>query len=360
MSVRFGDQWYSYSRIEPFATTVGLTVDWLNALRSGDPEKTVKLPFNSLVGQARDKTFLSGVGDIIEALELDDPVNSLSKWASNFATSWVPNLVRSGVREADAEVKQTRVWGDGTDLYRMIGERTAQKAGIPLVETYPIYDVWGRPAKRSDIPGPAATDWLYRMTVPIRVQADQTFVADRVILNYNAQNQDDAVFPRAPAPTYSVGGETRYMTDAQYADFTRLAGEASRFALERFGLDPDAPTTAMVDTIASVTEKARTETKRQLVERWSGKPVEVNSRQIASDIADRIFSEAKDTVAGVGAPDESRAAKTPYRQRVEAFKVRQDRAVEILREAGQPVPARSAGGRAQFGTRRKGLTFTFP
>jgi hypothetical protein len=67
----------------------------------------------------------------------------------------------------------------------------------------------------------------------------------------------------------------------------------------------------------------------------------------------------QDLVRGKGAPDEQREAKTPYGERLEAFKTRQDRAVEILREAGQHVPVRNSKTRAQFGGRRKGLTFSF-
>lgn len=67
----------------------------------------------------------------------------------------------------------------------------------------------------------------------------------------------------------------------------------------------------------------------------------------------------QDLVRGKGAPDEQREAKTPYGERLEAFKTRQDRAVEILRESGQHVPVRNSKTRAQFGGRRKGLTFSF-
>lgn len=332
MSFRVGDSWYSYSRIEPFATTIGLTVDWLTALRSGDAEKTVKLPFNSLVGQIRDKTFLSGVGDIVEAIELDDPLNSIVKWGSNFTTSWMPNIVRSGLRETDQNVKQTRVWGKGSDLYQMIGRRTGQKAGFAFDETYPIYDVWGRPAERSDIPGPVATDWLYRITVPVRIQKDEMFVADRLIVNWNNQNPEQAQFPRSPMPRYTVDGKTRYMTDAQYADFTRLAGETARIALERFKLDPDKPTASMIKLIDDVTDNSREKVKDILVERWSGKDTPIKPSEVAQKVGNAILKSARELVAGKGAPDRDRPAATPYADRLKTFQKRKLEATELLRD----------------------------
>ena len=338
MSFRVGDSWYSYSRIEPFATALGLTVDWLTALRSGDAEKTIKVPFNSMIGQIRDKTFLSGVGDIIEAIELDDPINSLAKWGSNFTTSWVPNLVRTGIRESDSDVQQTRVWGKGTDLYGMIGKRTGQKAGLPLGPTYPIYDVWGRSAKRSDVPGPVATDWLYRTTVPIRVQKDETFVADRLLINWNNQNSEDVSLPRSPMPRYTVDGQTKYMTDAQYADFTRLAGETSRFALEQFKLNAEKPTAGQVELIGDVVEKARETVKELLVKQWGdkdGKDLKLDAKALGVKIHDETVKALRDLRRGEGRPDRKAAAKTPYKDRLAAWQAEKAAAVDTLKSLGK-------------------------
>src|SRR5690606_3929653 len=94
-SIRIGNTWYSYARVEPFATGLSMAVDLSNALRSGSPTKAIRGMFDSVVGQMKSKTFLSGVGDLLTALESEDSADKIARWSASFAVSWVPNLVRS-------------------------------------------------------------------------------------------------------------------------------------------------------------------------------------------------------------------------------------------------------------------------
>jgi hypothetical protein len=117
--------------------------------------------------------------------------------------------------------------------------------------------------------------------VPIKVQKEQTFVADRLILNWNNQHPDEeAVFPRAPEPRYTVKGKTMYMTDAQYAEFCKLAGEKTVQVLSQRGLykfDPDKPTKRQVEFIGKMIEKSRAYVKRQLILKWRKEAAQVNA-----------------------------------------------------------------------------------
>lgn len=354
-SIKLGGEWFSYSRLEPFATAIGLVVDWTNAIKSGDAERIAKVPLESLAGQANDKTFLSGVGDLLEATRGEGVAEKVAKYASNFASSWVPNAVRVGGRESDALIENRRVWGSGQEWFERLGKRTLQGTEVLPIEGYPIYDVWGRPAERTDIPGPWATDWLYRITVPVRIKPDETFVADRLLMNWNLQNDDKARFPMVPSPRYTFKGESRYMSDGQYADFQRLAGEAARQTIEQFRLDPDNPTQAVVDLIGDVVTESRAAVKGLLIQEWEsggGGGTGIDTRDLASKIARQVTQRAQDTVRGVGAPSPGREAKTPYSERLRDFELRQDRAIEILQETGQYVPARKPTSPASFGSTR--------
>ncbi len=289
MSVKIDGTWRSYSRIEPFATVLGLTVDAINAMRSGNAERIVKVPFASMVGQLTNKTFLSGLGDFYEALTSGDTApDKLAKWGSNFTSSWVPNIIRSPSRESGEAYPQRKVWGRGADRWARLGRRTLQKTEFPVSPItgpeYPIYDVWGKPAVRSE--SPTMTDWMWRILVPIKEQKAEMFVADRLIVNYNNQNPDEAVFPHAPEPTYTINGKTRYMTDAQYAEFCKRAGEAAVRAIEKRvngrTLDPDHPTKQMVDWINKVTTDTRHDVMELLKRRWaveSGEPLRRRRRR---------------------------------------------------------------------------------
>lgn len=283
MSVKIGDTWHSYSRVEPFATSIGLTVDFVNALRSGDAKRMIETPLTTLRGQIGGKTFLSGIGDILDAVQEEEISKGIAQWFSNFATSWVPNLVRGAGREASDYYENRRVWGTRGEWFERLGKRTLQKTELPLFQEYPIYDVWGRPATRSETGLGAATDWLYRITVPSRIQKDETFVADRLILNYNNQNPEDERFPLAPRPYYRSGDETIYMSDGQYAELAKLSGEAARASLDGVPLNVDRPTVAAVDLINDAVSNSRSAVRDELEKRWAGEDVSIDPEAIGKE-----------------------------------------------------------------------------
>lgn len=282
-SVKIGDQWYSYSRLEPFATVLGMTIDWINGFRKGDDIPNTAI--ESLVGQAKNKTFLNGVADVLKALEADKPADQAAQWVSNFATSWVPNAARSAAREADDTYMNRRVWGKEQDRRAMMLKRMAQKTEISGIQDYPIYDVWGRPANRSE--SPVGADWLYRVMVPVKTQEADMFVADRLILNYNNQNPDDARFPLTPAPYYRDDNKTVYMSDGQYADFVKLAGESAVAGLTQgpVTLDPENPTSAAVGWINDISTETRSLVRDLLARKWKGEDVEVDPEAVGKQAA---------------------------------------------------------------------------
>ena len=268
-SVLLFGKWRSYQRIEPFATSVGLAVDWVNSIRSGDPERIAKVPLTSLSSQLRDKTMLSGVSDVLRAVDSEDPAQGVARWSSNFATSWVPNLFRSAGRASDDEVMNRRVWGKGSEWWYRLGKRIGQKSELPgmdyLLPDYPIYDAWGRPAKQSEAWG---SDWIYRMVVPIRTKDKEVFVADRLLINMSNRSDEEITFPMSPLPKYTYKGKEAYMTDGQFADFSRLAGEAARKGLEVVPLDADNPTFGDVEWIGDVMSESRKRIRETMVKRW--------------------------------------------------------------------------------------------
>lgn len=284
-SVKIGGKWVSYSRIEPFATAISSIVDWVDAAKSGEAGRMAMTPFNSLTSQFKDKTFMEGLGDLFEVVNSEDPAQSSAKWASGFTASWVPNIVRSLSRETSTTYNNRRVWGNGQDWWAHAGKRALQQTELSAFEAQPNYDVWGRPAKRSFAGESLGADWLYRIMVPAKVQSDDVFVADRLLMNYNNQNPDDEALPRLPQPVYTVKGEKQFMTEAQYSDFLKLSGETARKALERVPLDADHPTREDVDWIGDVLERSREVVKKSLIKQWSGdKSVGNLDSQVYADV----------------------------------------------------------------------------
>lgn len=257
-SIKIGGTWYSYTRIEPFATILASMVDATNSLKSGEAGRMLATPLKSLVGQVTDKTFLSGLSDIYEATHADNVTEGVGRWASNFAVSWVPNIARSAGRSIDDSYQQRGVWGNGSDWWAMLMHRTLQKAEAP-VGSEPIHDLWGReiPARQSFIP---RTDWLYRMTIPVDNRTEDIFVGDKMILKWNMENPGDEKYPTAPQRFFRRAGKTTYFTDEQYADFTKLSGTIARQRVESVKW-PETPTERDMTRLGKIIEDSRAQAR---------------------------------------------------------------------------------------------------
>lgn len=341
MSVKFNGQWYSYSRLDPFAIGIATAVDFRNAamksLRDGNPVHMPIDAFRSVYSQSKEKTFLTGVADMMIAVEgvfEDDPLQGFGRWGSNFVSSWVPNIVRSPAREADEYYMNRRVWGaTGEDWWKMLGQRTLQKAEIPIgVDDFPSYDVWGRPGKRSDWP---MSDWIGRIIMPVRVQEDQTFVADRVLMNWNLQNPTDQQrYPIVPPTSYTDRGEKITLSEGQYADFTRLAGEAARLSLENMPLDPENPTIEQINLIRDFVSDTRGETLDQLKLTWGeGAPLPDPSA-IAKKVRDQFVARRLFDITSTKPGRTPRDSDNSYMEKVLDWKEAKESSESVIKEMG--------------------------
>jgi len=99
-SLKIGDQWYSYKRLEPFSTILGLTADMVRmSSKASDREldEMANQVIKSFAQNLTDKTFFSGVADIVEALS--DPDRFLESFAANKASSFIPNILKQSSSE---------------------------------------------------------------------------------------------------------------------------------------------------------------------------------------------------------------------------------------------------------------------
>ncbi len=256
-SIRIGDKWVSYSRLEPLSTGLTVMVDAAEGVRdakNGKDMSRVLVDSNkTLVALVRDKTFMQGIGDIIRAMESPDKA---SQWLSNFSASFVPNLARSAMRSSDPMVRDYAVPGRGVEWAGNLAKRTGQKM-FPLaaIAPPPKVDLWGREVEKVDAPG---SDFLYRLTVPIAIQKADGNIPDRFIMNWNNQNPNDGFYPSPPPRSFKAKlGKTVDMTDEQYNAFAKQSGKMAFEAVSQMGLDPNHPSLAMVEKMQAVISKMR-------------------------------------------------------------------------------------------------------
>jgi hypothetical protein len=145
-SVKIGDQYYSYKRLDPFALTIGAAAD-LATLSEGMTEKQLDNQASTLVaaivGNLSDKTWLSGLSSMFAAL--DDPDREAGNFLKRLAGSvTVPTGVAQVARTYDPTARETPTIS------------TAIQARVPGLSTdlLPKRDVWGAPMVNEGGVGP--------------------------------------------------------------------------------------------------------------------------------------------------------------------------------------------------------------
>ena len=228
-SIRLGGRWWSYARLEPFATAMTPIIDTLEAVRnkSGQNEEARwSTLWRSLLGQVRDKTWLQGLGDIIRAVEDDRQSMAV---VENFGASWIPNIVRSSLRARDPYQRDYKVLPEEGRTYLAGSVKAAAQKALPAESLAPRakMDWLGRPVEKSEGFGPAS-DVVWRLVSPVRVQTVKSLDNfDRMIFNWNRKADARGFkvwWPTLPSNRYSIPGRPwedrgKTMTEGEYAAF---------------------------------------------------------------------------------------------------------------------------------------------
>ncbi len=274
--IKIGDTWYSYARVEPMATWLSLAVDVAESLRSDAPLEAIVKPFDNLAGQIRSKTFMQSMGDILEATQRGVDLDALGRWASSFAVSWIPNLVRRIGNERYEFVPERGVWGESPDKIHRWVKRVVQKTGLAgdFVPDEPKIDLWGRPARKGLERRPQ-TDFLWRVLAPIRRHTEDVAMGDRILINWNSQHPDDERNPVQPRPYFTIGGEKQWQTDSGRRQFLELSGRLADMHVQRLAksFNIEQPTEADIKRLEKIIEVRRKQAKAMLIGAWNSNPM---------------------------------------------------------------------------------------
>lgn len=302
-SIRIGNAWYSYARVEPMATAMTLMVDAARNIRNSQGavlERRAADMMNSLKSLVRDKTWLQTVGDVIRAVENSDSViGNIGDFAQNFAASWMPNIIRSTARASDPYVRDYRTLkqDDQTMLDETItfGKRAGQKA-IPISAIAPPAkrDWDGRPtAKRTTDIG-WKTDFILRTVSPIQARQFSMDNLNRMIYNFNRRAEArgwEQWWPGVPDNTMTEPGQVgadreKRMTPKEYERFQVLRGKLFALAARERKWNFDSPQLAEIrgaKGLEGVLSRATAAARFKILqERTMGQPMrEANDRNLA-------------------------------------------------------------------------------
>lgn len=251
-TIRVGNVSIPYGRIEPAATIIGTTVDFIAARKRAKRDAATLDVLGTIlrnVGQQTEhKTFLRGIADLMEVMkgERDDIV---ANYTANFLASWIPNLLRQPLRELDP-VYRDRRGGFAERLASNIIPQTAE----------PKIDVYGEPSMR---PGLAA----WRTLIPINVrQAPEVARVDRLLTNWNQAHPDEDYAPIPLNRTLRLAGqkEARQLTGPELRDYSIRSGKLAAQILRPMALNIEKPTEEDLKRVKAAFSTARQITRRQM------------------------------------------------------------------------------------------------
>lgn len=113
-SFKVGDKYYSYSRLDPFSTTIGVAADMAtkyDGLSESQKDDAAVMVVTSIMANLSNKTWLSGVSDMMEAI--NDPQRYAAGFGKRMAGSLVvPTGVNQVTRSVDPVARQRDDYGD--------------------------------------------------------------------------------------------------------------------------------------------------------------------------------------------------------------------------------------------------------
>lgn len=210
-SVKVGDTYYSYNRLDPLGMTLALAADTAemminSAADEKDIEKVIQAGTLAIASSVTSETYAQGIAQLFDAVS--DPDRYGEAWFNKLAGTIVPSGVAAVARMEDPFLREANSMVDA------IKRRTpGQSEGLPLVR-----DLWGRPVDFRSGYG-AAFDFLS----PVYVKRENPEPIDKELerLGY---------YPAMPRKAFSYKGvsiDLRSQPGA-YSRYVELAGNEAK------------------------------------------------------------------------------------------------------------------------------------
>ena len=171
-SIKIGDTYYSYQRLEPVAKVLGLAADYIELLRNTtDEQDGAKIAAQLVLMFANatvSTTYLSGISNAMQAVS--DPARYGEGWVEQYASSLVPKIIGQTVAMIDDDKREVD------------GFFEAIQSQLPYFreKLMPKRDVWGEPMKNDRWFGfmPVATSQVSQEKVKTEAQRLELAITD--------------------------------------------------------------------------------------------------------------------------------------------------------------------------------------
>lgn len=213
-SVRVGDIWYQANRLGPFGMHLGIAADLYDVahdVTKGDFLTAAAHLQHAVTQNIFDESFMKGPADLIKAVE--DPGRYGEGYLKNIASDFLPFSVGMAqmARAADPYTRQART----------VTDELKRKTPGMSETLFPRRDIWGEPIRNPEALGMAGVTAIYESKIT-RDPVNQALLQLGIGVagpERKIRNQD--------------------LTDAQYDDFTRIAGRLAKQRLDVIVNSPD-------------------------------------------------------------------------------------------------------------------------
>jgi len=259
-SVKIGDKYYSYERLEPIGSVVGMAADFAEiSEKSEDYENLGTAVIQSFAKNIASKTFLQGVTDVINALS--DPDRYGDKYVQRFLTSVVPSFVRRAASAVDPTLRKTE------------NVKEAFQSRLPYLSKalLPRRDIFGREIEYEG-------NIFSRFILPIGISTESKDPVDKELIRLK-------IYPNMPSDR--VSGEK--LTPEQYDQYAKESGEmAHKILIDYAGVGKKRwerlPDFIKEDIIKNSIRSARDFTRKRLFFDLSVEAAKKDVQKIKDDI----------------------------------------------------------------------------
>ena len=268
-SIRIGSTYYSYKRLDPFATSLALIADGINNYRAykggAKSEEIIKNLVGAVRSQFVDKSFFSAFNQLYQTLSTE---GYAFKWGANFASSWMPNVVRQTVGYFNDNINTSSNQSKGREWYENMFYMTVDKAG--LLHASPKIDYLGREVKKDSVEASSPLGIIARIVALNPQSPDENMEkADRLLFNYAKQNPESAFYPDVPSYFFRHNGKVVYFTGDNYQEYAKDSGELAHKqinnAIKHGILNVEKPTEKDIKIIKGIFQKSRKLVNQRLI-----------------------------------------------------------------------------------------------
>jgi len=264
-SIKIGDTYYSYQRLDPIATLLGVGADLVEvglndpkAFDESGVERTFLAFTLSITRNATNKSYLAGIQNVTDALS--DPDRYMAKFGQNFTSSFVPNIISQMADYDTQSLREVRNIGDA--FARKLGVRSGLDKKRNLLGEEYLAEQW------------MGTGFINPIAMsPVK---DDPVLAEMVSLNHAFRQPQPNLGGQIDMLAHeNESGQTAYDRQLELLQSVKVKGETLRSALTRLVKsnqyqsleplsEPGLPS-PRVQKINSLLTRYRKEAKRQML-----------------------------------------------------------------------------------------------